>query len=346
MPDARNAITITTSVVVNPNAVQPYGTPLVAGESNYATKNTIVHYTSLTDVGTDHGTSSKVYKAVFSLWAQGIRNVYVMSLQVATVGSPTTTEVTTALVLIDAAVSAGQFHGACLAGITDITLLEKLQVAADRAGIVFTATNTEGDTTSTIVANAASIESVNGFFVAYKSSTNDAYDIAAAALGAIFATKPWYPMAWVKVVCDVDGYFTPSEVTTLEAGHVNVIIDEDDTNRLSNGLSTYTTLRYLDVTRSRYEIESRIKSAIATARLAAGKVPYTAKGLQVVRGWIVLALESLVSDGALSDYSVTMPVFDNISDGDRASRILEGVEVSATLANDIQSFSLALTITV
>ncbi|MDD1695099.1 MAG: hypothetical protein LUQ71_10285 [Methanoregula sp.] len=345
MPDARNAVTIVTSVVVNPNAVQPYGTPFVLGESTYATKNTIKYYSSLTDVGTDHGTSSKLYKAVYSLWAQGIREVYVMSLQAATAGSPTATEIETALALIDASVSAGEFHGACLASITDTALLEKLQVAADRTGILFTATSAV-ETVANIVAAAASLSSVNGFFVAYKGSTNDAYDIAAAALGAIFATKPWYTMSWVKITCDVDEYFAPSEVASLELGHVNAIINEDDANRLSNGMSTYTTLRYLDITRTRYETESQIKTAIASARLAAGKVPYTAQGLEVVRCWIVSALEDLVTDGALSKYTVTMPVFANISEGDRASRILQGVEVSATLANDIQSFSLSLTITV
>lgn len=349
MPDVQNAITITTSVTVNPNPIQPWGIPCIIGESTYATKNTYKKYTSLAVIGTDHGTGSNVYKAASSMWTQGIRELYALSLTVASAGSPTATEVETALTLIDSLVSAGEIQGVCLAGIsgtTATTLFAKLITAIDRCKIIGVMASASGMTAAQCVTQLGSVASNNAYYVAWKSSTAAGYDVAASVLGAMFSYKPWSTMAWKEFTGDIDGFWTPAEVATIEAAKGNCVIRYDSSLRLSNGMTTAASLRYIDVTRTQYETEKRIKESIASGRMSADKVPYTERGLEVVRGWIISAMEGMKREGALASYTITMPVFANITSGDKASRVLNGVEIGAVLAGDIQSFNLSLAITV
>lgn len=345
MPSIRRAIRITSQVEAASVPVTLYGVPLIAGISTAVVKNTPKEFVTLADIATEHGSGSAIYKAAVSIFAQGCKDVITISISAAA-AAPTAEEVHAALAKADTLAGNGRIAGAVLAGLTTSALLAELKEFADRVKVVFVVTNAEGDTVSAIVAEAAALSSVNGYFVAYKGSSTDGSDIAAAVLGAVMVLKPWVSLSWKPVVCDVDSFYTEDEVDSLEAGKVNALIEDTDIV-LSNTLSTLTAGQFFDITRTQYYIEGAVKDAVAAGRLAAKDgVPFTSKGLQVVRAWIVTPLETLKRNSAIADFSVVMPAISAVSDEDKAARKLSGVNIAITLAGDIQAFAFDMGISV
>lgn len=342
MPDVRNAIQISTSVEVAAPLETQWGTPAIVGVSDATAKETPKLFVNLKDLEEEHGVTTSLYKAAKSLFAQGIRKVMTVAIQGT---APTETLVEAALGKLSNYAAAGEVHGAVLAGVTDQTMLLKLKTFADANRLIFTVTNKEGDTISTIQATAAALKSPNGFFVAAKSMGGE-YDLAAAALGSIMVRKPWETLSWKPLAVDVLAYYTPDEVETLESARVNAIINYNDKDRFSSSLSLDEHTPFLDITRTRFYLEQQLKDSVAAGRMAAAKVPFTNKGLEVVRGWMLAPMEALKRDGALASYQVSMPTIDQVSKVDRSTRRLSGVIISATLAGDMETFAIKLNITV
>jgi hypothetical protein len=342
MPDIRDAIKITSMVSIAASVTQ-WGIPAIIGESSATEKNTPKKFTSLELVKAEHGEESDVYKGAYSMHKQGVKTVYTVSLAVAG-ETPTATEAETALGTLSSYVSAGEIDAAVFAAITNSNLLEKLRDFADEARIIFVATHAEDEILANILAAAASLESVNGFFVAYKSVESD--DVACAAMGAIMARKPFNTLTWLEVDVDVDDYFSPSVLESLEDGRVNAIIRYTDDNRLSNGMSLDSTVPFLDTTRTQYYIETLIAKTIAQERMNASQVPYTQKGFEVIRSWIVAPLEELIRVNSIDSYSVKMPNMEEITTEDQANRTITGVHIEIQTIGDIQAFEISLNIKV
>jgi hypothetical protein len=348
MGNISQAITINASVVAASTLLTQYGTPAIVGESTYSTKDTPKKYTALTTVGTDHGTSSKVYIAAEAAFAQGVRAIYVVAINASTAGTPTATEVEAALATLGAFATNHLITGICLAGIGSDkdTLTAKLKTFAEANGLIFTVTNTNGATAAEIVADVTALSSANGYFLAHADSDQTG-DVAAAALGTLSVLKPWVTPYWKEITSDVNAYFAPSDGATLEAAKVNYILDlGDGVNRMSQALTTLTTgtPKYIDITRSKYYIALTLQNAIAQYRIATEKIPYTATGLKYIAGELSGALEKLISVGAISVYTVTMPDIDSIDAADIEDRKLTGVKVSGTLAGDMHAFEIDLTL--
>jgi|Deesub1362A_J573_1020465.scaffolds.fasta_scaffold00761_15 hypothetical protein len=344
-PDVGDAIVINTVLETAAMPAREWGVPAVVGESAYTTKNTPKLYYSLADVKTDHGDTSDVTKAAQAIFTQGVRKLYAVSMDVTTPGSPTATEVETVLNTLAPYAENKQIHGVCLAMITDTTLLAKLQAFADTNNVIFTVTNANGDDVTTITTAVSNLVSANGFFLAHSDSDIDE-DVAAAALGIIMTLKPWNTTFWRFITTAVNEYFAPGDVPTLESGKANVILDIAGSNRISNALTTGGDPKFIDITRTKYYSITAIQDSLASLRLRMAKIPYTPAGIEYVRAAIAQALEGMMGDGALSSYTIVMPDYDSISDTDKSNRILKDVYVTATLAGDIHTFNLNLTIQV
>ena len=88
-------------------------------------------------------------------------------------------------------------------------------------------------------------------------------------------------------------------------------------------------------------IEELIKDRLE-ALLMAAEVPFDESGLSQVESKIAAACDSLLEDGGITSYVVDMPLFSSISATDKASRVLNDVKVTVTLAGHIQTISIAL----
>jgi len=237
-------------------------------------------------------------------------------------------------------------HGVCLALITDGLLLAKLKTFADANNVIFTATNAPGDTVGAITTAASALSSGNGLYLAH-ADTDTTEDVAAAALGVVMTLRPWNTTFWRYINVAVNEYFAPGDVPTLEAAKINVITNRvDRVNRISNALTLSGSPKFIDVTRTKYYAVTAIQDSVATLRLRMAKLPYTPAGLDYVRGAIAQALEGMVRTGALHTYTIAMPAFEDIPDADKANRVLQNVNINATLAGDIHTFDLNLTVSV
>lgn len=346
MGSISDAIKVNVSVIPATALLTQYGVPAIVGESTCSTKNTPKKYTAIEAVGTDHGTSSKLYIAASSAFDQGARTVYLVSMTVATAGSPTATEVETALGTLASYASNNQITGVCLAGIgcDQSTLTAKLKTFAENHDQIFTVTNPNGESVSEITSVVPALSSANGYFLAH-ADADQTGDIAAAALGMLSVLKPWVTPFWKVIDTDVNAYFTPSEGAALEAVKANYIIDlGDGTNRMSQAYTTLTngTPKFIDITRFRYYVALTIQNAIAQYRMATEKIPYNETGLKYIRGEIKGVLETLVSVGAISEYTVTMPDISSIEAADIENRRLTGTKVGFKYSGDMQYYVVDL----
>jgi len=345
MPELGDAIRITVTDATAAMPSREWGTPAIVGESTYATKETPKLYYSLADVKTDHGTGSDISVAAAALFAQGVRKLYISAVDT-TAGEAGADDVEAALAPL--APYAGQklIHGVCLAGNTETTLLAKLKDFADANNVIFTATNAPGDTVGAITTAASALSSGNGFYLAHADS-DTTEDVSAAALGVLMTLRPWNTTFWRYINVAVNEYFAPGDVPTLEAAKVNVITNRvDRVNRISNALTLSGSPKFIDVTRTKYYAVTAIQDSVASLRLRMAKLPYTPAGLDYVRGAIAQALEGMVRSGALHSYTIAMPAFEDIPDADKANRVLQNVNINATLAGDIHTFDLNLTVSV
>lgn len=348
MGSIQDAIVISVSVVSVDATKTMYGIPAIVGESTYSTKDSPKKYTSLATVGTDHGTSSKIYTAAEAIFAQGCKYLYAVAISAATPGSPTATEVETALATLALYAKNRLIHGVCLAGIhsDSTTLTAKLKTFADTNSVIFTVTNPDNATVSQITTAAAALSSANGYFLAH-ADTNQTGDIAAAALGLLSVLKPWISPKWKELTVDVNEFFTPTDVVSLEAAHINGVIDlGDDITRMSQALTTQEDgdPKFIDITRVKYYVAQVTQTAIAQYLLASEVVPYTAAGLKYIASEIKNAMEGLVSDGALAEYTVTMPSIDDIEPSDKADRRITGIKIKIKNAGAIQEMVIPITL--
>jgi hypothetical protein len=348
MPTLEEAIQVNLATAVASIPVRSYGNIAIVGDdSSYATKNTPKWYYNQVDVETDHGTSSKEAIAAKDAFAQGVSKVCIVTT---TAGAPTDfTNALDSLLEEDVQIIVP-------AGITNVTQLDQdFKAWCDTNEKILCVTNDNADSVSTITTNATTLASKHVFFVAYKEGTSG-HDIAAIAAGVLATLKPWHTAMWRAVSGIAKSAFTNSEVKTLENGNVNAIIEVGGNVVISNGLCTQSSTKFIDVTRTSQWLKQNIVDDLAVLRLNSNKIPYSPRGLEVIRGSLIKTCERGVFEGALREdyvddngdlvkgYVVTLPTWESIPSGDKSNRVLNNVNVTAYLAGDIHSISLDLTI--
>jgi len=357
MPGIEDIVTVNTYLEVSAVPAKTWGTPAVVGESDYATKNKPVLYSSLSAVKQDHGDNSNVTKAAQAIFAQGVRKLYAVSMEVAAPGSPKPSEVDAALNSLADLALQKKVNGVCLAmipsnaegsddGTTFVKLSTKLKAFADAYGVIFTVTNENGQAVADIITDAGELSSPNGMYIAHADSNIDE-DVAAAALGVIMIYKPWHTISYKFINVGVNKYFSENDRSQLEQNNVACVIEgPNGENRISAGYTLAGDPKFIDVTRTKYYAMTLIDDRITSLRLRATKIPYTELGLATIYNEIASALEEMVRAGALSSYTIVMPALEDIPDDWKAQRILKDVYITAVLAGDVETFELNLTITV
>jgi len=211
-------------------------------------------------------------------------------------------------------------------------------------------------TAAEMVTAAALYSSRNVLFIGHKDVTaND--DVAAAVMGKMGVTKPWYKMFWKEVLeLTIATYHNKTEVeTTLEGGKCNAMIYKQLNNRLSDGLTTVggTDYKHIDITRVRYYAEALLKLDLATL-VANTQVPFTEQGIQTVKSTIEATCKKLVELGALrkpwiddsgdyqKGYSVAVPKLTDVLASDKNARNLKDIYVTIYYIGHIQEMTLNL----
>ena len=352
MPSIPVAITINTTIVSPTATSAGWGAGALIGTSTATAKNTPKRYTSLAALQTDHGTDTAVGIAAKSAFAQGIAELYAVSVSVADT-TPTAAEITAALNSLADVVASQNLGAVALAGIhSDApTLTAALKTWAEANRIIFAVSNPAGETVEDIIAAAEALDTEYGIFLAHATTGDMADDVGAALLGVIVSADPGDTLAWDAINLSGIGKYTAADGAALEAARVNYVIDLENNGqlRLSNDLSLTSdadaVVQYIDILISRAYTERRIRDAIARYRIDTRKLPYTQAGIDTIRSLLVSALAELAdTEQVLADYTVSMPALADIPAETIKSRILPNIAIRVKLAGNMQEFVINLTL--
>jgi hypothetical protein len=129
-------------------------------------------------------------------------------------------------------------------------------------------------------------------------------------------------------------FLTTSELNTLFGKNGNAYNLVSGVNITENG--TVGSGEYIDVIRGVDWLQARIQTLVFTPLVQLDKVPFTNAGIQIVVSQLKFALDEAVDIGLITeDYDVDYPDVDDVSDTDKAARLLPDVEFTATLAGAI-----------
>lgn len=197
--------------------------------------------------------------------------------------------------------------------------------------------------------------------VAHKSSA----DVAAYVAGQLAVNRPsfdpfydsdgypfetgWYQDAQVGDP-STEGTFEGGS-TTDQVGPVNVLIDKDGTTVLSNSLTTAgvdSDYRYFDVAMTQNFIATQIENALENLRLSQDRIPFTEAGRTQIRSTIVntVAANTGGLEAPLSDFTVTVPTVESLTDNQKAERRWTGIQVDGILSGNVHEFGVELTVAV
>lgn len=143
---------------------------------------------------------------------------------------------------------------------------------------------------------------------------------------------------------------SPAAGTFHNYGVNAVFADKTGTYRVSNdravaGLTSF--YRFKGTRRSQRLCETTIEDDILALRRGNDTaIPFTEGGLASIKNTILSSLAWLSNKGVIDNYNLVMPSLADISAGDRANRVLSGLEVSVRLTGQIHMVKLDLNIEV
>lgn len=133
-------------------------------------------------------------------------------------------------------------------------------------------------------------------------------------------------------------YLTTSELNTLFGKKGNAYNLVAGIGITENG--TVGSGEYIDVIRGVDWLKARIQTLVFTPLIRLDKVPYTDAGIQIVVTQLKAALQEGVDADFISTFTVTYPEVVDISETDKAARLLPDVNFTATLAGAIHKVEI------
>ena len=217
-------------------------------------------------------------------------------------------------------------------------------------------------TSSDILNAAAHIETLRKFFLA---CSEDSAVIAGTALNVldVLNTRDYdrtgylwsddqenFPeAAWLGRVLPLDPGSETWKFKNLNGIAASVLTTTQQNNVLNDKGNTYETFagvaitregtvasgEYIDVIRGIDWLEARMQEDIFSALIQVSKIPYTDEGIAVIEGLVRKRLQIAVRVGLLSSFTVSVPKVADISNNDKAQRLLPDVRFTGVLAGAI-----------
>ncbi|MEI6806927.1 MAG: DUF3383 family protein, partial [Myxococcaceae bacterium] len=132
------------------------------------------------------------------------------------------------------------------------------------------------------------------------------------------------------------------QASQLDANHINRYTTINDVGVTLQGKCV--SGEYIDTMRGIDWLHARLQERIFMLLLKNKKIPYTDKGVDLVRCEIMGQLKEAISAGVLASYpepTVNAPRVADIRDDDKAKRLLPNVSFSGTLAGAIHALKIA-----
>ena len=139
------------------------------------------------------------------------------------------------------------------------------------------------------------------------------------------------------VADDLDG----TAISNAQGKNSNIYIPMGGVDITSEGIMA--SGEYIDVTRFIDWLQSTMEEKIYALLVNAEKVPYTNKGIAVIENAVRATLLDGIANGGIAPepaFTVTVPNVLAVSNADKASRTLNGVGFTATLAGAIHKINI------
>lgn len=172
--------------------------------------------------------------------------------------------------------------------------------------------------------------------------------LEAALLGAVLPLDPgsetWAFKALAGITVDTH---TSTQRTNITSKNANFYEATAGLNMTWEG--KVASGAYIDTERFVDWLEARLAEEIFGTLANAKKVPYTDKGIEMIRRDVNRVLEQAATppiEGITPDFSIFVPKVKNVSSADKAARVLNNVSFTATLTGAIHRTNLQGTISV
>lgn len=177
----------------------------------------------------------------------------------------------------------------------------------------------------------------------------DPLDFADAAwMGRLFTYDPGSETWKFKTLSGITSdALTSSERSAASGKNCNIYIEIGGVDITSEGVMA--SGEYIDIMRGVDWLQARMEERIYSRLINLTKVPYTDAGIAVIEAEIRAVLENGIRVGLIADdpaYTVTVPRASEVSENDRAERLLPDVEFTARLAGAIHRVTVQGTVTV
>lgn len=166
--------------------------------------------------------------------------------------------------------------------------------------------------------------------------------LASAAIGAVASYEIGeYTLTFTSLHSSIQAdKWTPEELDIIEKGGA-AYIREGGKNIISKGVTTNGT--YVDVLLGQYYLKNRITEAIYHVLTTHKKVPYNDRGIALIQATLETVLKQAATQGVIAVdandapiYTVTAPLASEVSDSNKAQRILPDVRFEAEIGNGIE----------
>jgi hypothetical protein len=357
MPELDRIVDVTISRQTTVPSVASFDNILIGAEflttdvtPNFTNRTRI--YTSLTDIGTEFGTSHVVYLIATQIYAQNpsVSTVYVGRKLTGGEGSETWSAALAAMNAEDS-----NWYGFVAATRT----LAEQQDAADWSESnkklygISTADPNVVDSTGDI-AEYINTNSYDRSYAIYDPDSDltatDDYP-AASWMGVMFPKDPGSATWKFKTLTGnvpngssaAKPVLTGAQITALFGKKGNAYNLVAGVGITENG--TVGSGEYIDIIRGIDWLEARIQQLVFTPLVNLDKVPFTNSGIQVINAQLKTALQEGIDKGLLASFTTTVPAIEDVSSTDKGNRELTGVTFTAILAGAIHKVTINGTVT-
>lgn len=238
------------------------------------------------------------------------------------------------------------FYGVCMTSSATLEIAA-LAAAVEADSKIFAAQTSDADVLTDTAGNIAETLNTAAYQRTFLIWSGDNFDFANAAwLGNRLPSDPGSSTWKFKTLAGVaaDSH-TATELANMDANKCNHYTSVGGVNITREG--TMAGGRFIDIQRGIDWLQARMQERVYSVLVNVEKIPFTNAGIAIVEKEIRAQLLEGVANGLLTDdFTVTVPLAENVSTPNKAARILPDMQFSATLAGAIHSIQIAGTVSV
>lgn len=337
-------VKVTISISTGAESGDSYSNILIAGpasESNrFTSESGVIVVTSLDEVITaGYLATEEVYKAASVAFTNGASKLYLAAYESE---SSVTASLTSML-------STNGWYGLYVVGVDSVGY-SNIAMWAEANKKLFGYTADVGS----VIGNPVSEDYYYAFGVATKDSTANKH-IALAMMAKAFSyqsgSETWAYKTLSGMTAD---NYTTAEIASLQEERLNYYLECAGKDITLDGKTA--SGEWIDVVRFRDYLLNDMQTRIYSLFTKNAKVPYNDAGIALIQNQMIAALKNGQSVGGISDtefdsdgeeipgYTTSVPLSADVSDGNKATRILSGCSFTARLSNAIHLVEISGTL--